>query len=351
MIDIESIKNKINEDDIISIMENLGVPFVKQDNKQIIFYSICHHLVDFEDHKPKLYYYINSKKFNCFVCGFNGDIFSLVQHIKSYSFVQAVSYVCKNCHIDLNENKATQIDQWRSMKKFLPVYVQDKSTIQIYDNKVLDLFNKFYPKNWIEEGISKEAMDKFHIGWYGRNEQITLPVFDISGNLIGIHARNTRQYLVDKGLKYQPLKTLNCEYKFPTSEVLYGLYENQDIIKSTKAAILFEGPKSVLQMESILEQNNSLALFGLNCQRSKRDMLLDLGIKKIYIALDKQYREVKSLEFDIYKSYVSKIIKLFKPYCQVYIIWDRKNFLDYKDSPSDKGKEIWDNLYQQKTKI
>ena len=74
-------------------------------------------------------------------------------------------------------------------------------------------------------------MSRFNIGWYSRNAQITIPVFNTNGDLIGIHARNTRKTLVDKGLKYQPLKTLNCEYKFPTGQAIYGLYEQQDNIQ------------------------------------------------------------------------------------------------------------------------
>ena len=78
-IDFEYIKQQIDTDQIISVMDSLGVPFVKQDDKQLIFYSICHHHSDFLQHKPKLYYYIQSKSFYCYVCSFNGDIFSLVQ--------------------------------------------------------------------------------------------------------------------------------------------------------------------------------------------------------------------------------------------------------------------------------
>lgn len=93
-------------------------------------------------------------------------------------------------------------------KKFLPNYEQSKQELVVYDKSVLDLFKPLAHVSWIDDGISKQAMVKFNIGWYARNEQITLPVFDVNGDLVGIHARNTRRQLVDKGLKYQPLKTL-----------------------------------------------------------------------------------------------------------------------------------------------
>lgn len=346
MFDIDKIKSQIDEDDIISIMDLFGIPFVKQDNKCLIFFSACHHPNDFLEHKPKLYYYIESKTLYCYSCGWRGDIFSLVQKLKSIDFYSSVNWVCKQLRIDIGKLQLStkNIDNWKNMKKYLPNDNSSKSELTIYDKSVLDLFDKYYHQSWIDDGITKFSMDKFHIGWYGRNAQISIPVFDIDDNLIGIHARNTRRILIEKGLKYQPLKTLNCEYKFPTGQVLYGLKENLEAIKSSQTAILFEAPKSVLQMESILNNNISLAMFGWNCQKAKRDILLDIGIKKVYIAIDKQYEDINSPKFDIYKQQVNKIIHLFKPYCKTNIIWDKNGLLEYKDSPSDKGKEIFYQL-------
>ena len=353
-IDFEYIKQQIDTDQIISIMDSLGVPFVKQDNKQLIFYSICHHPNDFLQHKPKLYYYIQSKSMFCYVCGFNGDIFSLVQQVLNYdNVVQAVEYVCNICKIDISTCRVKpNIDQWQSMKKFLPNYEQGKQELVVYDKNVLNLFKPFAHVSWLNDGISKQAMAKFNIGWYARNEQITLPVLDINGDLVGIHARNTRQQLVDKGLKYQPLKTLNDEYKFPTGQVLYGLYQNQEAIKSSHSVILFEAPKSCLQMQDILGDDNiSCAMFGWNFNKVRRDILLDIGVKTVTIALDKQYQSQDDKEFDIYVNQVKKIARLFSPYCIVYVIYDRHRLLEYKDSPSDKGSEVWWRLWKDKVKI
>ena len=353
-IDFTAIKSHITPDHIISVMDSLGVPFVKQTNAQIIFYSICHHPDDFEKHKPKLYYYIETASFYCFVCGFTGDIFSLVKHIKGLSLADSVGYVCRICGLDIQQvSQACDIDQWQGMKKFLPNGDNNCADLPIYDKHILELFDYQHPvKNWIDDGISAQAMAKFGVGWYARNEQVAIPVFDMANNLVGIHARNTRPELVAKGLKYQPLKTLNVEYRFPTGKVLYGAYQNQAAIQASRAAILFEAPKSVMQMQDILgDKNISLAMFGWNCGKARRDILLDLGVNSIYIALDKQYQAINSQEFGIYKAQVDKIIQLFKPYCHVGVIWDRQDILGYKDSPSDRGADAWWKLWQDMTKI
>ena len=46
MIDTNQLKELITDDDIIFILNELGADFVQDDNKQIIFYSICHHPED-----------------------------------------------------------------------------------------------------------------------------------------------------------------------------------------------------------------------------------------------------------------------------------------------------------------
>ena len=350
MIDIQHLKSQIDHNMIIELMESMGVPLHKADESQLIFYSACHWHEDCRKHKPKLYVYPDNSC-HCFSCGFHGDIISLVSQVKSCEFIDAIKYICSILKLSVKDVKELDdVDPWqKELKRWLPDYEPETKEIPIYDKSVLSLFDPWYHSTWLEDGISKETMDKFNIGWYGRNAQISIPVFDMDGNLVGIHARNTRQAVVDKGLKYQPLKTLHTEYKFPTGNVFYGIYQNIENIQNSKSVILFEAPKSVLQYESISDANNSLALFGWNCNKARRDMLVELGVNEVTVALDKQYPNTKSPEFDIYIKQVKKIINLFKPYCQVNVIWDKEDLLSYKDSPTDKGKEVFDTLYEKRT--
>ena len=39
------------------------------------------------------------------------------------------------------------------------------------------------------------------------------------------------------------------------------------------------------------------------------------------------------------------------PNCTVYVIYDRQGLLGYKESPSDKGNEVWWRLWKDKVKI
>lgn len=347
MVDADYIKSILTVDDIISVMSELGADYNFQSSSEIHFRSICHNSNSF-----KLYYYDNNKSLYCHRCGQRWDIFGIVQKINNIDFPTAIQYVCNICNIKQTYRKdATQIDSWqRDLKKFLPNY-EPNEPLKIYDKDILELFNTYYHQTWLDDNISKMAMDKYNIGWYARNAQITIPVYDDNGNLVGIHGRNTRKNIVEKGLKYQPVKTLNEEYKFSTSGVLYGLWQNKDYIQSSQSVIICEAPKSVLLAEDILENNNTVALFGWNMQKRRRDLLLNYGVKNVTIALDRQYHEPSGQEFDIYVKQVKKISNLFKPYCDVYVIWDKLDRLEYKDSPFDKGKEIFNRLYDERIKI
>ena len=199
--------------------------------------------------------------------------------------------------------------------------------------------------------LFRSTMDKYQIKYYTPRSQILFPVFNIKGELVGIQVRNTNKELIEKGYKYIPLKTLSTEYNFPTSQCLYGLFHNYKNIQETKEANIFEAAKSILQLDSYVKCNNSVAIFGVNMSRDKLYQILQLGINKVNICLDKQYREIGDNDFKKWVSWVKKIYSLFKPYCEVYVVYDKENLLDFKDSPTDKGVDIWNELYYNRVKL
>lgn len=349
MLDIQSIKSQINADNIIDLMDSLGADYNFASSHEIHFRSICH-----DSDSYKLYWYDDGSggRLHCHRDGETWDVIGFVEFIKHLDFIPAVEYICQTLGINANEvSERSDVDPWqKDLRRWLPNAESELEPLTIYDPSVLRLFKPFPHKSWLDDGISVSAMRKLGIGWYGRNAQVAIPVRDPDGNLVGIHARNTRRAIVGAGRKYEPLRTLIQDYRFPTGRVCYGLYENQAAIKASREVILFEAPKSTLQMTTMLGNSAScVSLFGWNCNKLRRDMLLDLGIQRVNIALDRQYHEPSGDEFAVYVRQVKKIAALFKPYCQVGIIWDKQDRLGYKDSPSDKGLEVWNQLYQERT--
>lgn len=104
-----------------------------------------------------------------------------------------------------------------------------------------------------------------------------------------------------------------------------------------------------MMMDSYYHDNNfSVALSGHNLTRTQIEFLNTLPIDEIVIALDKDFRDgdnetKEALEELIIKKY-SRLTNRFN----VSIIWDTDNLLDYKDSPTDKGKDVFDKLFKER---
>lgn len=366
--DYNKIKKLLTNKDIDKILFSLGSPLYQEDDKQKIFYSVCHHQSNCVNHKPKLYYYKLTQSFFCYSCSSSFDIISLVKEVNHFKFMsQGADYIIDLCNLPFDKtqriNSTKQLTEWQNLIKFIDTNYNQQKSVKIFNKSVLNFFPKIYHTSFIEDGITIDTMEKFNIRFYPLKQQILIPVME-NNQLIGVHCRNLLPEMVEQGYKYLPLKTLDeTDYAFNTSQALYGLNENKYNIQSKKEVILFEAPKSVLQMESILDTNVALGMFGVNLSKYNRNRLIQLGVEDVYICLDKQYHQThvnsvdqngeniqtKTTEFLRYQKWVNKIAKLFQGYCRVWIIFDTDNLLDYKDSPSDKGKEIWQQLW--KTKI
>ena len=61
MIDIAAIKAQITDDNIIALMDSMGIPLVSANSQYQLYPSACHHS-DWERHKNKLYYYVQSQR-------------------------------------------------------------------------------------------------------------------------------------------------------------------------------------------------------------------------------------------------------------------------------------------------
>lgn len=365
MIDAVELKQQLTAQDIIKIIYDLvGAEPVHEDDKQIIFPSFDIH-IDFENHKKKLYYYIESHSFYCYTASESYDIYSLIDTAmglrgEDWDFVRCLKYVCAVCGISANVNYKQRQDTRYKWKSDLMQYVNKRQSVEnkIYDKSLLKVLDDRYYTGWVEEGISVNTMEKFGIKWYNRLQQIVIPVHDEFGNLIGSHCRNLNPQLVESGHKYDILRLLNgTELKFNTRNVLYGLNVNKEYIKNRHEVFLFEAPKSVLQCENILRQNTAVAMFGMKLHQQQLNMLINMGVTKYNICLDRQYEIIYNSdgsytqEFEQYKKIVDNMVQQIQPYGEVSVIYDTGRLLDYKDSPSDKGKDVFVELYKQRERF
>ena len=341
----KALKEQLNTDQIITLLESLGAELREERSDHLIFTSICHHL-NASEHKAKLYYYTNTHSFFCFSCSQSYDIFSLIEEVWNlrdieFYFGDIVNFITSTLGISQSDFNPKQNLSWRDDLRLFTIAKSMTKHAQIYPLSDLNRFVDKLPYSWIKEGISVDTMQKYHIGYYPLLDCTTIPVFDKEGELLGIRGRFWRKEDIELG-KYRPIWTLERDYKLPTGNLLYGLYQNQEWIKQTHEVKLFEGEKSVMQMEGILEQNNSVAMFGCNLSKMQLQQLIELEVERYVVCLDKWGSEDDKARW---RKDVDKIVKMCKPYGEVIVVEDN-GILDWKDSPSDKGKEVWDKLYK-----
>lgn len=186
---------------------------------------------------------------------------------------------------------------------------------------------------WEREGITMESMERFQVRYDPFSDRLVYPIRDVNGNIINVCGRTLDPKFKEKKLRkytyFQPLGIL---------DTLYGLSDNIDEIRKHGEIILFEGAKSVMMADGWDIRNTGAVLTShLNPYQFK--ILIKLGVK-ITFALD--------AEVDIREDV--NIMKL-RQYAQVYWVRNRDNLLNPKDSPTDKGQEVFQLLYQERRRL
>ena len=137
-------------------------------------------------------------------------------------------------------------------------------------------------------------------------------------------------------------------YSHPLSLNLYGLNWTKDNIKRVGVCFLCESEKAVLQMEGWDFANCAVAVCGSQFNKHALKLLLARARpREIVICFDK---EEKPGSEDYFNKLYS-IGKKYQNYCDFSFIYDRENLLDMKDSPTDKGSEVFWKLYKRRVRI
>lgn len=354
MIDAKQIKENLSEDEVIKIVLSLGGELVNQTDEALIFTSITYK-PDVYNHKPKLYYYIETLTFVEYHTGESFDIFELVrQRAKifgyDYKFPRCLKYICKKIGLDYeygvgNEFVRNDTYNW---KADLNQYVKGKKEEAFdkkYPDSVLDQFDNLYHQSWIDDNISIETMDRYDIKYYKYRNAVVIPCRDIDNNIVGIRGR----YFGLEDIKYLPIVTLNgTSYKFPTNQFLYGINRTKEGMAKHKKCLIVEAEKSVMQADTYFGDDNfTVGLYGKAFSDKKRDMILSQGVEEIIIGLDFDYLEVGDDDFKVFEENVYKIADTCKGYCTVSALVSYKRHKK-KDSPTDNGKDFYLRLYKER---
>lgn len=345
MIDYDNIIANLKDEEIIKLMTELGAGSYIENETHIIFPTICHNPHS-EEASMKLYYYKNSHIFTCYTeCG-NMNIFQFLRHYYkargiSYDWYEDIYNVVVNC------SASRDFEGMIEKRTFYKDRYAARGTKELdeFPAGVLDVFTKFYPTEWLNDGISREAMDNFNILYSISQNKIIIPHYDIKGRLVGIRGRALNEYEIENYGKYMPVKLENIWYKHPLSLNLYGIHRNAQTIKENSICFLFESEKSVLQLESFERPNCGVAVCGSAFNKHQLNILLkNCHPKEIVICFDNE----EEPNNDKYFEKLWGIGKKYSNYCNFSFIYDRKNLTEKKDSPTDKGETIFEELLKRR---
>lgn len=348
MIDYQEIVENLNDDKVKQLLDNFNIPYEDKGN-YILIPTVCHN-AEADDASWKLYYYKNTHLFQCYTeCG-TQTIFTFLKNYYEtknivYDWYEDILQVILNC--SNVQSRASNPNQYKSIQdNYTPR--KERRQLQTYPEGVLDVFIKYYPIEWLNDGISRAAMDKFNIRFSPIQNKIIIPHYDATGRLVGIRGRALDEWEIENFGKYMPVQIEGKWYSHPLSLNLYGLNHNKENIKRTGIAYLVEAEKSVLQMESFNIPNCAVAVCGSKLNKYALDILLrECHPKEIVIGFD-QEEEPKSSK---YFNQLYSLCQKYSAYSNFSFIYDKEHLLQLKDSPTDKGENIFYRLLETRVKV
>lgn len=272
-----------------------------------------------------------------FTTSYNGDIIGLIKQHTDLSYKEIINTIKTITNKKVNGHHKKEVGIFDDFFNDIYLPQQDDEDEIIYDPSILDQYSKYkWNLRFLNDGILPSSQYKFHIGYDEESNRITLPWFDIDGNIIGIIGRIDSDEKTN--YKYIPL------IPFPKHKFLYGLYHNKECIKKSKEIYIFESEKSVLLGDS-LNYRNFVSLGGNSISTTQVEHILKLGVNKIILCLDEGL-DVSVIKRDI------KTIKdcLFMRECKIGVILDKENkYLPKgsKASPIDLKGEIFEKLKKE----
>lgn len=360
------IKENLTLDQIEELVAELGGEPERR-GEILVSRTICH-----GGNSHKLYYYPNTTLFKCYTdCSETFDVFELVRKVMSreqpkaredseWNLPEAIDYVARKFGYAPNvktDDFQTEIqDDLKLFDQYDRIKDINLNTQEIELQEYEDTFLKHLPHPritvWEDEGITREVMDNAEICFDPKNCGIVIPHRDINNRLIGIRERTLVQENEIYG-KYRPAKIGRKMYNHPLSFNLYNLNHSKINISRMKKAFVFEGEKSCLLYRSYFGEENdlSVAVCGSSFINYQAWLLINQGAEEIIICFDKQFKDKGDDEFKKLVRNLKSIHNKYGKYVKISYCFDKKNLIGYKDSPIDKGKDIFLQLYKERINL
>ena len=355
-IDVKKLKRALTLAHYDMIIQRLGIPIFSKSNSEWRLWTGDKNVNPLEG-SPKLIFYPDSHIFMGYTAGRSYDIISLVQTRLALlkqpcSFLDACQFIIDTTNINPDSishiKKEGHVYDWSNLERFIKVRKYGNQLSE-YNRNIIDTLPPLYPQAWIDEGISEETMEKYQIRYYERCNQTVIPCFDDEARLVGVRVRNWDKDRVEQA-KYMPLVTLDGQcYKFNTNQVFYGINYNKPEIERTGKVIIVESEKAVMKLDTYMGRHNiALGMYGSNLGIQRRNQLLKMGVNTVSYVVDNDFIGQDDEFFEQWREKIRHFIKLWDGFCRVEIVWDNLGLLGPKENATDRTKEVWEQLWENR---
>lgn len=332
-------KDKLNElAEQVDIVDYIGKKYELKSMGKNIYVTHC----PFHDgdHTASLTVYGDTNSWFCFGCKRGRNIYDWLRQDEGLTFHEAVEKVTQLTGGNIEDTVVSDTIAFfkncnrTSIQK--PVAILERKQLD-FDKDYVQLYSDDLPKEWLEEGITEEALRYYNIRVDIKKDRIVYPVFDSEDRFISVKGRtrvpNFKEYGITKYINY---------YKIGVLDYFQGWQQAVSEIISTKSVIIFEGVKSCMKAYGWGIKNTVASETSLLTEEQVK-LLIKNGIGEVIFAYDKDQSFQKIAN--------NKCTKLLTNYALVSIIIDNKGLLGEKDAPVDQGKDVFLKLLYERRRL
>lgn len=281
---------------------------------------------------------VNPQKgyWKCFSCERKGKLLNWMTTFEELSYPAACGKVLKLA--GMSNGSVTVSESDNLLEKFnreLDKKKSDPPVREILDYAWYAKFPRFTYQPWVDEGIPDWIQKVYDVRFDERTKQVLVPQYDAEDRLIGAKGRTTFANYRELGVpKYMNVRKLGM------IDFFEGMHVAREEIDRTKSIIIFEGVKSAMKAYG-WGAKNSVAAGSCNLTLPQIELVLKMGIKNVMIAFDKD----KDIE------HVRRSVGELAGMANVFCLIDKDGLLGTKDSPVDKGFDVFRELWKGRVRL
>jgi DNA primase len=279
--------------DVVDMLDRLGMRGVRltsggrEANFSCPFAGHAH-----GDERPSAYMNAETTAAWCFSCHWKGNAISFVADVQNVSVIDAQRWLRDTYGIDFVEPAGGSMVAELEARLRPRVETQPRTrpskghlTIVRADWHSNDPVREEWQWYMIKRGFAIDTLKSFDIGYDYWCKRITIPVFDLNGELVGIKGRSWREnhkpkYLI---LGDQGEDTRYGFHPYEASEVVFGLHRHRHL----KIAVVFEGEFNAVACEQAMVEHGAhvarSTAIGMSYMSQRHAQLLAREVDEVYL--------------------------------------------------------------------